>query len=33
VAVFLGAAFFYLLLAMPSGWALGWLERRVAVKR
>jgi glutamate transport system permease protein len=33
VAVFLGAAFFYLLLAMPSGWALGWLERRLAVKR
>lgn len=33
VAVFLGAAFFYLVLALPSGWAVGWLERRVAVKR
>lgn len=33
VAVFLGAAFFYLLLALPSGWAVGWLERRMAVKR
>ena len=28
VTVFLGAAFFYLCLALPSGWALGWLERK-----
>jgi glutamate transport system permease protein len=33
VAVYLGAAFFYMALALPSGWAVGWLERRVAVKR
>ena len=33
VAVFLGSAFFYLLLALPSGWAIGWFERTVAVKR
>jgi glutamate transport system permease protein len=33
VAVFLGAAFFYLVLALPSGWAVGWLERRLAVSR
>ncbi len=33
VAVFMGSAFFYLLLALPSGWAIGWFERRVAVKR
>ena len=33
VAVLLGAGFFYLLLALPSGWAVGWLERRLAVRR
>ena len=33
VAVVLGATFFYLLMALPSGWAILWLERRVAVKR
>ena len=33
VPVFLGAAFFYLVLALPSGWAIGWLERRLAVVR
>jgi glutamate transport system permease protein len=33
IAVFIGVAFFYLLLALPSGWAVGWLERRFAVKR
>jgi len=33
IAVFLGAAFFYLVLALPSGWAIGWLERRAAVRR
>jgi glutamate transport system permease protein len=33
IAVFLGAAFFYLLLALPSGWAIGWLERKVAIRR
>jgi glutamate transport system permease protein len=33
VAVFLGAAFFYLALALPSGWGIGWLERKVAVRR
>ncbi|HTJ76028.1 MAG TPA: amino acid ABC transporter permease [Acidimicrobiales bacterium] len=33
VAVFLGSAFFYMLLALPSGWAVGWLERKLAVRR
>ena len=33
VAVFLGAALAYLVLTYPSGLAVGWLERRVAVKR
>lgn len=33
VAVYVGAAFFYMALALPTGWAVGWLERRVAVKR
>lgn len=33
VAVYVGAAFFYMLLALPTGWAVGWLERRVAVRR
>ncbi|HEX3622339.1 MAG TPA: amino acid ABC transporter permease [Acidimicrobiales bacterium] len=33
VAVYLGAAFFYMALALPTGWAVGALERRVAVKR
>ena len=30
---FLGAAVGYLVLTLPSGWALGWIERRVAVRR
>lgn len=30
---FLGAAIGYLLLTIPSGWALGFLERKVAVRR
>jgi glutamate transport system permease protein len=33
VPVFLGAAFAYLLLTIPSGFAFGFLERRVAIKR
>jgi glutamate transport system permease protein len=33
IAVFLGAAFFYLLLALPSGWAVAWLENKVAIRR
>ena len=33
IPVFLGAAFFYLVLTIPSGWGVGWLERRVAIKR
>ena len=33
IPVFLGAALFYLVLTIPSGWAVGWLERRVAIKR
>ncbi len=33
IAVFLGAAVAYLVLTYPSGLAVGWLERRVAVKR
>lgn len=33
IPVFLGAAFFYLVLTIPSGWAVGWIERRVAIRR
>ena len=33
VAVFLGAAVAYLILTLPSGWGVGWLERKVAIKR
>jgi glutamate transport system permease protein len=33
IAVFLGAAVAYLLLTIPSGFAFGALERRVAIKR
>jgi glutamate transport system permease protein len=33
VAVFAGAAVAYLILALPAGWAVGALERRVAIKR
>jgi glutamate transport system permease protein len=29
----LGAAVAYLVLALPSGWAIGWIERRTAIKR
>jgi glutamate transport system permease protein len=30
---FIAAAVGYLLLTLPSGWAIGWIERRVAVRR
>lgn len=33
IPVFLGAAVAYLLLTLPSGWAVGAIERRVAIKR
>lgn len=33
LAAFGGAAVAYLLLTLPSGWAFGFLERRVAIKR
>ncbi|HYX43740.1 MAG TPA: hypothetical protein VE760_01770, partial [Acidimicrobiales bacterium] len=33
IAVFLGAAVAYVILALPTGWASGVLERRVAIKR
>ena len=33
IPVFLGAATAYLLLALPSGWLVGVIERRVAIKR
>ncbi|MDQ4132056.1 MAG: amino acid ABC transporter permease [Actinomycetota bacterium] len=33
VAAFLGAAVGYLLLALPSGWVVGVIERRTAIKR
>jgi glutamate transport system permease protein len=33
IPVFLGAAFVYLLMTLPSGWLFGIVERRVAVKR
>jgi glutamate transport system permease protein len=33
IPVFLGAGIAYLLLTIPSGFAFGWLERRVALKR
>ncbi len=33
VAAFLGAAVAYLILALPAGWGVGLLERRVAIKR
>lgn len=33
VAVFMGAAFFYLLLALPSARAIVWFEHKVAVRR
>jgi glutamate transport system permease protein len=33
VAIYVGAAVGYLLLALPTGWGVGWLERRLAVKR
>ncbi len=31
--IFLGAAVAYLLLTIPSGFAVGWIERKVAIKR
>ncbi|MEA2685458.1 MAG: glutamate transport system permease protein [Actinomycetota bacterium] len=33
VPVYLGAAVAYLLLTLPSGQAVGWIERRVAIRR
>ncbi len=33
VAAFVGAAVAYLVLALPAGWGVGFLERRVAIKR
>ncbi len=33
IAAFLGAALAYVLLALPTGWGVGILERRVAIKR
>jgi len=33
VQVFAGATVAYLLLSLPAGWALGLIERRVAIKR
>jgi glutamate transport system permease protein len=33
IPIFLGAAAGYLVLTLPSGWAIGWIERRVAIKR
>lgn len=33
VAAFLGAAVAYVMLALPAGWGVGLLERRVAIKR
>lgn len=33
IAVFLGAGVAYFLLTFPSGLAVGWIERRVAVRR
>jgi glutamate transport system permease protein len=33
LAIFAGAAVAYLILALPAGWAVGALERRVAIKR
>jgi glutamate transport system permease protein len=33
VAAFVGAAIGYLILALPAGWGVGALERRVAIKR
>jgi glutamate transport system permease protein len=33
VAIYVGTAIGYLVLALPTGWIVGWVERRVAVKR
>lgn len=33
VPIFLGAATAYVLLTLPMGWAVGWLERRTRVRR
>ncbi len=33
IPVFTGAAIAYLLLTLPSGFAVGWLERKVAIRR
>lgn len=33
IPAYLGAAAFYLLMTVPSGFAIGWLDRRMAIKR
>lgn len=33
IPIFLGAALAYLALTIPSGFAVGWLERKLAIKR
>jgi glutamate transport system permease protein len=33
IPIFIGAAVAYLVLTIPSGFAVGWIERRVAIKR
>ena len=33
IPAYLGAAVAYLMLTVPSGFATGWLERKVAIKR
>jgi glutamate transport system permease protein len=33
IPAYLGAAIAYLMLTVPSGFATGWLERKVAIKR
>ena len=33
VPIYLGTAVAYLLLTLPSGQAVGWLERKVAIRR
>lgn len=33
IPVFAGAAVAYMFLTLPTGWAVGWVERRVAIKR
>ena len=33
IPIFLGAAVAYLMMTLPSGFAIGWIERKVAIKR